>query len=144
MSSRVSSKLLLLLFLLVAVPAVVLAPRALEAHAAVQWTRFLTARAAAAARPGDNARQAARWAVRALDAAAPLPDAAEAARLALDLAKGLTPKEHEAALSVFTDVRSALDRARASKVRGLGLAELAEDARRLETDAAHPAEDATK
>ena len=142
MSRRVSSKLLLLLFLLVAVPAVVLAPRALEAHAAVQWTRFLGGRAASAARPGENAQQAARWAVRALDAAAPLPDAGEAARTALDLAKGLTPREHDAALSVFTDVRAALDRACASKLRGLGLSELAEEARRLEADAAHPAGDA--
>src|SRR5262245_66363722 len=128
MSRRVSSRFLLLLFLLVAVPALVLAPRALEAHAAVQWTRFLTARAAAAARPGDNARQAARWAVRALDAAAPLPDAAEAARTALDLAKGLTPKEHDAEHSVFSDVRAAPHRARQQNPRGVRLAALAGEA----------------
>jgi hypothetical protein len=126
----------LLLALLVAVLA--LSPRALEAHAALQWTRYLAARAASAPRPGDNARQAARWAVRALDAGAPLPDAAEAARTALDLGKGLSPRDHDTALAVYTEVRSALDRARASRVRGLGLSELAEEARRLEAEASRP------
>jgi hypothetical protein len=137
-----ASRFLYPLLLLVVAVALFLAPRAVEAHGALQWTRYHAARGASIPRAGENARQAARWAVRAVDAGAPLPQAAEAARLALDLAKSLAPKDHGAALAVYAEVRAALDRACASSVRGLGLGGLAAEARRLETEGSRRHEDA--
>jgi hypothetical protein len=137
-----SRGILLTLLPLALLAALFLAPRAVDAHGALQWTRYHAARGASIPRAGENARQASRWAVRAIDAGAPLPEAAQAARLALDLAKTMAPKDHGAALAVYAEIRAALDRARASSVRGLGLGGLAAEARRLETEGSRRDEDA--
>jgi hypothetical protein len=106
-------------------------PRALDGHAAVAWTRHLSLRNQDTPRALD-ARAAGRWAARAIDALAPLPGAGEAARLALDYGRRLAPRDPAAARALATPVREALDRAVSSRLRGLGLGGLAEEARRLE------------
>ena len=94
--------------------------------------RYHASRGASAERPPEHLRGAARHAARALDRLAPLPWAAQAAELALDLGRRLEEREPAAALTLYTEVRAALERARASRWRGMGLEELAAEARRLE------------
>jgi hypothetical protein len=121
--------------LVVLVIALLAAPRVLEARAAVAWTSWHARRAAAEARPAEHVRQAGHWAARTVDAAAPLPWAADAASLALRVAQSAEEKERVAALVAYTEVRAALDRARASRWRGFGLGTLAAEARQLEESA---------
>jgi hypothetical protein len=109
-----------------------LTPRLIHGHAAFQWTRYHVAVGPDSARPGDHARQAGRWAARTIELTAPLPFASSAARQALTLGRTVQDKHGAAALALYTDVRQALDGARASRVRGLGLGGLADEARRLE------------
>ena len=119
-----------------------LGPRMIDARAALLWTRYFAAQPGPVARPIDAGRQAGRAAARAIDRAAPLPMAAEAARNALTFGQTLMPLQPPAALALYTEVRTALDRARASRVRGLGLGALAAEARGLE-DSARAAVDAS-
>jgi hypothetical protein len=107
-------------------------PRLIEGFSARQWVRYHAARGASAARPAEHLRGAARAAVRALDRVAPLPWGAEAARQALELARRLEPVQPKTALEAYAELATALSRARASRWRGLGLGELAEQAATLE------------
>ncbi len=108
------------------------APRVLEARWALDWTTWHAGRAARDSRAAEHVRQAGHWAARTVDAAAPLPWAADAASLALRLAQSVEGKERVAALVAYTEVRAALDRARATRGRGFGLSRLAAEARQLE------------
>lgn len=107
-------------------------PRLLSARSALAWTSWHAAQVADAAHPGEHVRQAGHWAARTVDAAAPLPWAANAASLALGLGQAVEGKDRVAALVAYTEVRAALDRVRATGWRGFGLEALALEARRLE------------
>jgi hypothetical protein len=110
-----------------------LGPRLMDGYAALQWVRYHAARGAAAEDAPAHLRGAARHASHALERIAPLPWASEAAGLALDLGRRLEGRRHDqAALALYTEVRGALGRSRASAWRGLGLAGLAAEAERLE------------
>jgi hypothetical protein len=109
-----------------------LGPRVVDGYAALQWTAYHAASGPGSARPEEHARAAGRWASRALDRAAPLPYASDAARLALGLGRSLEPSRRAAALALYSEVRASLDRARASPWRGIGLARLLAEARELE------------
>jgi hypothetical protein len=113
------------------VVALVLAPRILEGRAALAWTRYHVTQAPLAKHPGQHTRQAGYFAAQAVDLLAPLPDAAEAARLALALGQVIESRDHAAALTLYTQVRAALERVRASRWRGLGFGGLAAEAGRL-------------
>jgi hypothetical protein len=104
----------------------------LEARWALDWTNWHAGRATKDTRPAEHVRQAGHWAARTVDAAAPLPWAADAASLALRLAQSVEDKERVAALVAYTEVRASLDRARATRWRGIGLGRLAAEARQLE------------
>ena len=118
-------------FLLLLLLVLALGPRLLEGRTALAWTRYHAAQAAAAKRPGVHVREAAHWATQALESLAPLPDAAEAARVALSLGPAVEARDRAAALTLYTEVRAALERLRASGWRGWGLAGLAAEAARL-------------
>jgi len=110
-----------------------LGPRLMDGWAALQWTRYYAALGAAGAQhPGDVGNRAGRAAARAIEATAPLPTAQEAARLALDLGRNLEPAHPGMAAVLYGHLRGALDRATASRVRGLGLQALADEARQRE------------
>jgi hypothetical protein len=111
--------------------ALVLAPRILEGRAALAWTRYHAAQAPLAHRPGEHTRQAGHWAAQAVELLAPLPEGAEAARLALGVGQTIEARDRAAALTLYTQVRAALERVRASRWRGLGLGGLAAEAGRL-------------
>jgi hypothetical protein len=66
--------------------------------------------------------------------AAPLPWGAEACRLALDFGARQEPSNPRAALALYDRLRASLESARASRGRGMGLADLLEETRRRETD----------
>jgi hypothetical protein len=121
--------------LVLAVAGLVVAPRILEARWALAWTSWHVGHAAADARPAEHVRQAGHWAARTVDAAAPLPWAADAASLALGVAQSAEDKERVASLVAYTEVRAALDRVRATRWRGFGLEALASEARQLEESA---------
>jgi hypothetical protein len=127
LAGRVFSGLFVLL-----VVSLLVAPRVLEARWALDWTAWHAGRASNDSRPAEHVRQAGQWAARTVDAAAPLPWAADAASLALRLAQSHEDKERVASLVAYTEVRAALDRARATPWRGLGLGRLAAEARELE------------
>ena len=105
--------------------------RGLEAHAAVLWTEYYVLRGPER-RGTEEALKAGRSAARAIDLGAPLPDAATAAALSLDLARAFEPQNPEAALALVSGVRAALDQARSSRFRGWGLEAFDDDARVLE------------
>ena len=112
-----------------------LAPRVLEARSALLWTTWHATRARANLRAGEHVRQAGHWAARTVDEIAPLPWAADAASIALGLGRSVESKDRVAALVAYTEVRAALDRAGATRWRGLGMGALAAEARRLEESA---------
>jgi hypothetical protein len=107
------------------------APRLVDGYLALQWTRHLAARSAGTPRVQD-ARPQGRWAARTVDDLAPLPQAWEAARLALEVARRLRLKDAAAARALVTPVREALERAERSAVRGYGLGTLREEATEVE------------
>jgi hypothetical protein len=119
------------LLLLLVGAGLALAPRVVDGLAALDWTRHLSGRNLGTPRVLD-ARATGRWAARAIDALAPLPQAGEAAQLALDYGRRLQAKDPAAARGLATPVREALERAVASRLRGFGLDALAEEARQLE------------
>lgn len=121
----------------------VVAPRLAEGYGALQWTR-LHARQATGPHGADHARRAGHAAARAVDLAAPLPWAAEAAGLALQAGQALGPKNAVSAAAVYADVAGALDRARSSPVRGFGLQPVAVLAHTLDADARRPPPEATQ
>ena len=123
---------------LIAVAALV-GPRLIEGYGALEWTRF-HARQATSPHGADHARRAARAAARALDLAAPLPWAAEAARLALQAGQALGPKNATSAAAVYSEVRGALDRAASSPVRRFGLEDASAQAKALDDGARSPTE----
>ena len=102
-----------------------------EAHAALLWTEYYASQGGFK-RGADTAARAGRAASRAIDLAAPFPDAAAAARLSLDLGRSLEAQNPASALEIVTEVRSALDRACASHFRRFGLSLLDDEARALE------------
>lgn len=115
----------------------------MDGYTALQWVRYHAARGATAPDPPAHLRGAARHAAGALERIAPLPWAGEAAGLALDLGRRLEGEHDAAVLSLYTEVRGALGRSRASRWRGLGLAGLAAEAARLEQAARARSRDAT-
>ncbi|HKC10755.1 MAG TPA: hypothetical protein VKI41_01725 [Vicinamibacteria bacterium] len=104
------------------------APRVLEGHAALLWTRHYAARVAGPP-AAEHARQALRWGLKAIGLTAPLPFAAEAARLVLGAGRQIEAKDAAAALALYAEVGAELDRLSSSRVRGRGLAGLAAEAR---------------
>jgi hypothetical protein len=110
------------------------APRIAEGYGALQWVRF-HARLAGAAHGADHARRAGHAAARVVDLAAPLPWAREATSLALDATLSLGAKNAPSAAAVYLEVRSALDRAQSSPVRGHGMEDVAARARKLDDEA---------
>ena len=109
-----------------------LAPRVVDGYLALQWTRHLVGRSANAPRVGD-ARITGRWAARAVDGLAPLPQAWEASRLVLDFSRRVALKDAAAARAALTPAREALSRMEASRWRGLGLGDLRERLERAES-----------
>lgn len=118
-------------FLALLLAGLVIAPDLLDGRTALAWTRYHAQQAPLARRPGEHTRQAGHWAAQAVESLAPLPAGAEAARLALDLGQAIEPRDHAAALTLYTQVRAALERARTSRWRGIGLGGLAAEAGRL-------------
>jgi hypothetical protein len=62
-----------------------------------------------------------------VDGLAPLPQAWEAGRLALDFGRRLQPKDGAAARALLSQVREALERAESSRWRRIGLDRLKDD-----------------
>ena len=120
--------------------ALFLGPRLIDTRSALLWTRHYAALEPPLARPADVARGAGRSAGRAVERGAPLPWVAEAVRNALDCGRTLGEEHPGAALALYGEVRSALDGARSSRLRGLGLGALAEEVRALEESARSAAE----
>jgi hypothetical protein len=110
-------------------------PRVLEARTAFAWTSWHVTQGKLLAHASEHVRQAGHWAGRTIDLCAPLPWAAESAQRALAFGLTTQDKDRVASLSLYTEVRAALDRALASRWRGLGLEALATEARRLEEEA---------
>jgi hypothetical protein len=108
-----------------------------DGYTAYQWTCYHAAQPATAA----QVRKTARWAARVVERLAPLPLASDAAKLALQSARTIEPRNREAAVAAYAQVRGVLDAAAASKVRGLGLGSLAAEAARLEAAARPPADE---
>lgn len=102
---------------------------------AFQWTRYYATRGIAGRRAAEQAERAGRFAARAVEDLAPLPLAVDAARLALDLGRGLEPRDPAAAVALCSGLRPALEGVRASRLRGIGLGSLADEARSLEESA---------
>lgn len=98
---------------------------------ALEWTRHY-ATVETSTRPAERAQMAARWATRALDRLAPLPAASEAARLALEVGRGVEAERPAAALELYAGLRATLERLSASSWRGHGLAPLLAEARSRE------------
>lgn len=111
------------------------APSACDGYAALQWTRHSAAGAGPEA-PRERLRSTTRQAVRAVERLAPLPQAAEAARLALGLGRRLERERPGEARGLYAQVRSALEGCRQSRWRGIGLGPVLEEARALEQSAA--------
>ena len=128
-ASRLRYAALVLLVVLCA--GLALAPRFVRGYLALQWTRHLVARNETAPRVGD-ARPTGRWAAQAIDGLCPLPQAWESARLVLDFARRLRPKDAAAARALVTPVRLALERAESSWVGGYGMGSLREEAWQVE------------
>ena len=105
-------------------------PCVVRAHAALAWTRHHALQTPDAT--GESARGAARWAVRALDEAAPLPWGAEAGRLALETGARQEASNPAAARALYEQLARALDRLAADRWRGWGLGSLRDEARRRE------------
>jgi len=103
------------------VGAVLLGPRIFEGRAALQWTRY-HASGRSELRPGEWARQTARWAARSVDLLAPLPGGAEAASLAVGVARDLEAQHPREAASLCQPLERTLTRVGASRWRSLGLA----------------------
>jgi hypothetical protein len=104
------------------------APRFLEGHAALLWTRHHAARVAGP-RAAEHARQAVRWGLKTLELTAPLPMAREGARLALGAARHMEASDSATAFSLYADLRAGLEQVSTSRVRGLGLGGLNAEAR---------------
>jgi hypothetical protein len=104
----------------------------MDGWAGFEWTKYYAAHGIAGRRAMEQAEKAGRAAARAVEGLAPLPPAADAARLALDMARQLEDRDPGAAVAVCAPVREALDRALAMPLRGFGLEALAKDARTRE------------
>ena len=115
--------------LLFSVALMALGPRAVDGHAALQWTRFHAAAAGTA-----HAQEAARWAVRAASNLAPLPQAEEAVALALEAAARARATDPRAARVACEELGSGLEPLAASW-RGKALQAPLEEARRRATPA---------
>jgi hypothetical protein len=113
-------RLLFDLALLLALGAALLGPRLVRGWTAVLWTRHVAARSGPVPQPAD-ARDAARWARRAVDLLAPLPPATEAAHLALDVGQRIAAANPAAARALYADLGRSLEAAAASRWRGLAL-----------------------
>jgi len=122
-----------LLLLVVGVAAA--GPRVLEALSAGEWARYHAALAARGLRAAEEARTTGRQAARALDRAAPLPQAAAGARAVLMLGRELQVSDPRAALAAYGPVLEVLDRLESSRWRAAGLGELAAELRRLQQEA---------
>lgn len=129
--SRASRGVLDLALLCLAVLLGLLGPRLVEAHAALEWTRY-HARPAGGLRPPDLAREAARSTLRAVRLAAPLPWAREAVANGLEVGRRLEAGSPSAALGLYTSLRKGLDEVRRSPVQGLAMGPLLEEASRRE------------
>jgi hypothetical protein len=123
-----------LLLLLIIAGAALLGPRLVDGLAALEWTRYY-ARHGADTRPWDLGHKAGRSAARAIERLAPLPQAAEAAHLAMGIGQLLEDQNPAAALTLYTQLRSALERTQSSRVQGLGLAAVSAEAKTREETA---------
>lgn len=112
-----------------------LGPRLVEGRSALAWTRFRAARAVVAADPARSAREAAREADRAIRLLAPLPGAAEAAGLALDVGREVEARDPALAREIYGSVGDSLAAVRRFAPRGLGLGSLADETGVLEAGA---------
>jgi hypothetical protein len=120
-----------LALLLAAVAMLVLGPRFVEGRSALEWTRYYSARGTQLPKSADVGMRAGRAAARAIDRLAPLPQATEAARLALDFGRRLAGKNPAAAHTLFVELGAALERARTSGF-GAGFDGLTAEAHQLE------------
>lgn len=101
--------------------ALFLGPRLIEGRTALHWTRY-HASGRSELRPAEWARQTARWAGRGVDLLAPLPGAAEAAGLALSVARQLEPEHPAEAALLCKQLQLNVEQAARSRWRGFGLA----------------------
>jgi hypothetical protein len=127
--SRILPRLILVVL---AVAAALLGPRLVRAHSALQWARFHARQAPDAF--GQAARGAARWASVVVKESAPLPWAAEAGRLALDVGARHEVANPAASLALYEQVKGALEAVKDSGWRGYGMEALLEEASRRERD----------
>ena len=111
--------------------ALAIGPRAIEATAALEWTKWHAAKSAAAARPGREIREAAHAAARGVDRGTPFPAAAEAVRIVLRTARATTDRDAGAAGAAVREITAALERANGGLMRGLGLGGVLEEARQF-------------
>jgi hypothetical protein len=109
----------------------VVVPRMVDGYSALLWTRFHAERLGAP-RPVEHARRAGRFAARTVELTAPFPWAAEAAQVALSAARAHEEANRTAAAALVAELRPALERVSASRVRGLGLAQVTAEARALD------------
>ena len=120
-----------LLLVVIGFCAALVVPRWIDGQAALEWTRYHAQVASVA--QGRGARRAAEQtghaAARAIERAAPLPLARQAARLALDVGRGLEPTDPQAASAIYGEVEAALRRVSGSPIRGWGLDKLWAEAR---------------
>jgi hypothetical protein len=106
-------------------------PRMVDGYSALLWTRFHAARLGTP-RATEHARRAGRFAARTVELTAPFPWAAEAAQVALGAGRAHEETNRPAAAALVAELRPALERVSASRVRGLGLAEVTAEARALD------------
>ena len=108
-------------FLLLAlVSAVLLGPRIFEGQTALRWTRY-HASGRSDLRPAELARQTARWAGRSIELLAPLPGGAEAASLAVGVARDLEAQYPKQAAALCLPLERTLAQVAAVRWRSLGL-----------------------
>ncbi len=106
------------------------APRWVQAEAALEWGRYHARGAVSAKSPDHHTRELARWAGRALERLAPLPDGAAAARLALDTARVIRPSHPLLARRLCGAVANDISSLDGGRWRRLGLSGLEAEARR--------------
>lgn len=115
--------------------ALFLGPRVIDGWAGFEWTKYYAVHGIAGRRAMEQAERAGRAAARAVENLAPLPPAADAARLTLGLARDLEARDPAAAAALCAPLSEALDRTAAAPLRGRGLGVLAAEAHSLEASA---------
>ena len=97
-------------------------PCLIDGENALEWTRFHASRCGGGGRhAADEAAKAGHWAAHAVSRSAPLPTAASAVQVALELARQLAPSDAKAARAALAPVHEALEEVERSTLRGVGL-----------------------